>query len=275
MNDNVIESYMNDNTIEIYKIDYSWWDHIFTKKVEIKSKKETLVGTVVPVVNSKKVGICVHGYYGNYKDVSPWAKIFYENGFNVIAPSLRSHGESSGQNISMGYFDKDDIVLWINKAIELFGKDCDIVLFGESMGAATVLLASELNLPPNVKCVIADSSYSNAYEELKYCVEKIGHLPSFLLLPVANFFSKTVNKCDLKKVNPIGSVKKTALPILFIHGLKDNFVPAYMSKAMYDVSNKELCSLYLTQNAIHIQSYAVDTENYKNVFSSFIEKWIS
>lgn len=260
--------------IESYKIDYSWWETIPSKEVEIKAGEETLVGTVLEKSGSKKVGICVHGYYGNFRDLNPWAKILFEEGFNVIAPDLRAHGKSSGQYVSMGYFDKDDIVLWINKAIELFGNDCQIVLFGESMGGATVLMASELNLPSNVKCVVADSAYSNAYQAFEYLVEKRGFLPAFLFLPVANFFSKVFSGCDLKKASPIDSVKKTTLPILFFHGSNDKFVPAYMSKEMFDVSNKQICSIYLTKGAGHIQSFAKDPEGYKKVITCFIEKWI-
>ena len=242
--------------IESYKIDYSWWKTVPSKEVEIKAGEETLVGTVLENKGSKKVGICVHGYYGNFQDLNPWAKILFEEGHNVIAPDLRAHGKSSGQKVSMGYFDKDDIVLWINKAIEMFGEDCQIVLFGESMGGATVLMTSELKLPKNVKCVIAD-------------------LPAFLFLPVANFFSKVFADCDLKKASPIDSIKKSSLPILFLHGLDDKFVPAYMSRDMFDVSNKEICSLYLTKGAGHIKSYAKDPEGYKKVMMSFIEKWLS
>lgn len=260
--------------IESYKIDYSWWETIPSKEVEIKAGEETLVGTVLEKSGSKKVGICVHGYYGNFRDLNPWAKILFEEGFSVIAPDLRAHGKSSGQYVSMGYFDKDDIVLWINKAIELFGNDCQIVLFGESMGGATVLMASELNLPSNVKCVVADSAYSNAYQAFEYLVEKRGFLPAFLFLPVANFFSKVFSGCDLKKASPIDSVKKTTLPILFFHGSNDKFVPAYMSKDMFDVSNKQICSIYLTKGAGHIQSFAKDPEGYKKVITCFIEKWI-
>ena len=260
--------------IESYKIDYSWWETVPSKEIEIKAGEETLVGTVLEKSGSKKVGICVHGYYGNFRDLNPWAKILFEEGFNVIAPDLRAHGKSSGQYVSMGYFDKDDIVLWINKAIELFGVDCQIVLFGESMGGATVLMASELNLPSNVKCVVADSAYSNAYQAFEYLVEKRGFLPAFLFLPVANFFSKVFSGCDLKKASPIDSVKKTTLPILFFHGSNDKFVPAYMSKDMFDVSNKKICSIYLTKGAGHIQSFAKDPEGYKKVMTCFIKKWI-
>ena len=260
--------------LESYKIDYKWWDTVASKKVTIKAGKETLVATVLEKEGSKKVGICVHGYYGNFKDLNPWAKLLFENGFSVIAPNLRAHGESSGQYISMGFYDKDDIVLWIQKAIKMFGEDCEIVLFGESMGAATVLMVSELSIPKNVKCIIADSGYSNAYKELEWVVEKRGFLPAFLLLPVANFFSKIFSKCDLKKANPIGSVKKTTLPILFIHGEADNFVPCFMSKQMFEVSNKEKCSLSLFPGAQHIKSYATDTERYREILLSFIKKWL-
>ena len=255
-----------------YHIDYNWWDTVNCEEISILSNNEKLFASILKNNNSKKVAIVVHGYFGNYKDVNPWAKLFYEEGYNIIAPDLKAHGKSDGNKISMGYFDKNDMLAWINKAIEIFGKNCEIVLFGESMGGATVLMTGDLALPRNVKCIIADSPYSNAYKQMKYVISRKGFLPPFIFLPVANFFSKIFNKSDLKKASPIDSVKNTKIPILFIHGTSDRFVPSYMSCEMFDVSNKIKCKLYLVDGADHIKSYATNPSKYKEIVFSFINK---
>lgn len=259
--------------IDSYKIDYEWWNKQKSEKLLLETEGETLSGNLIKNGNSKKIAIVVHGIFGTHKDLAPQAKILFENGFIILAPDLRAHGETTGKNISMGYFEKNDLVLWIKKLIEVFGKDCQIVLLGISMGGATVLLTSGESLPKNVKCVVSDSGYSNAYLELKSVVNK-ALVPSFIILPQLNFFLKRISKFDLKKASPIESVKKSSLPILFIHGNKDSFVPCKMSKEMFEVSNKEICELQIFNGAIHIQSFATDENLYKNILLNFVDKWV-
>lgn len=260
--------------INDYKIDFSWWDKQNLEKLVMSNNGEKLIAYLIRAKSeSSRVAIVIHGYFGTHKDVMPQAKILLENGYNIIAPDLRTHGESDGKNITMGYLDKNDLILWINKAIEMFGKDCQIVLVGESMGAAIVCSASDIKIP-NVKCIVADSGYKNAYSEMKFILNDWGKIPSWPVLPVANWFSKIFNNCDLKKVNPIASVEKGMMPILFIHGTLDRFVPCYMSKDMYEKSEKNKCELYLVDEAGHIKSFAKDPKKYKKTMINFIDKWI-
>ncbi len=258
--------------LESYNIDYSWWDKVKTEKIVAKSGKEKLSGVILRR-SSNKVAICVHGIFGFYKDMSPQAKFLYEQDYNILAIDLRSHGETTGKYVSMGFFEKDDIVAWTIKAKEIFGATAKIVLLGISMGAATVILASGENLPKNVKCVVADSGYKDAYNQLEYVCKKKLHIPPFLVLPVANVCCKIFAKFDLKRVKPIDAVRKTNLPILFFHGSQDRFVPCHMSKDMFAVSDKTKCELFITEGAGHVQSYAKNKENYQKTLISFLNRW--
>lgn len=269
----IINRTMHKN-IKSYQIDYSWWEKQKTEKLHLESEDNTLSATLIKNEESKKVAILVHGIFGTHKDLQPQAKILLENGFNILAPDLRAHGETTGKEISMGNFEKRDIVLWAKEIVKRFGKDCQIVLLGISMGGATVLLTSGEKLPKNVKCVISDSGYSNAGKELKYVVNR-ALVPSFIILPQLNFFLKRLSFFDLNKVQPIEAVKSTNLPILFIHGSKDTFVPCKMSKEMFEVSNKETCELEIFEGAIHIQSFATNNDRYKITLLNFINKWVS
>ena len=269
----IISSVMNRN-YKKYKIEPTWWNKQKTEEIIINNSGLNLAGLLIRKENSNKVAICVHGLFGTYKDVMPQANLFLENGFSVIAPSHRAHGKSQGKYITMGHYEKDDIVLWIKKAIEIFGQNCQIVLFGISMGGATVLLSAGENLPSNVKCVIADSAYKNGYAQFAAMVHKV-LLPGIVFLPPVNFFFKKISKFNLLNVLPIEAVKKTNLPILFIHGTHDLFVPNHMSKDMFKVSNKENCKLLLVKGAIHIQSFAKNTVEYKKTFTNFVEKWVN
>lgn len=259
--------------IEKYQINYSWWDKQKVEKLVLKTSDNTLSANLIENKSSNKVAILVHGIFGTHKDLQPQAKILLENGFNILAPDLRAHGETTGKEISMGNYEKDDVVLWIKEIVKRFGKNCQIVLLGISMGGATVLLTSGEKLPKNVKCVISDSGYSNARKELKYVINRV-LVPSFIILPQLNFFLKRLSFFNLNKTQPIQAVKTTKLPILFIHGNKDTFVPCKMSQEMFAVSNKEICKLEIFDGAVHIQSFATDNDKYISTLLNFINKWV-
>lgn len=254
----------------LYKIDVEWWDKFDAEEIQVEANKQKLKGFLIKN-NSNKIAICVHGIFGVHQDLAPQAKIFYDAGFNIFAPDLRAHGKSSGKFIGMGFFEKNDLILWINKLVQIFGENCEIVLCGISMGGATVLLCAGENLPKNVKAVVSDSAYSNAYEEIKFLIQKRGHFPWFLILPQMNFFFKVFGKFNLKQVNPKLAVEKTRLPILFFHGKNDKFVPFHFSKEMFEVSNKNQCQLVLT-NAKHIQSYALNEKDYAKTLLEFVNR---
>lgn len=260
------------NLSEEYGINYSWWENIPSEKLEIKIENETHSGILLKR-DSKKIAIVVHGIFGIHKDLAPQAKIFYDNNFNVFAPTLRAHDENKSKYISMGFFEQNDLVCWIRKIVEIFGKDCEIVLFGISMGGATCLLCSDKNLPKNVKCIVSDSAFSSAYDELKYLIKTRGHFPPFFVLPVMNFFFKCFGKFDLKKALPIKAVENSKLPILFFHGENDKFVPAEMSKKMFEMSNKKKCELVLSKDAAHIQSAKFLGQDYEKKLLEFVERW--
>ncbi len=268
----IVLDYINKNAKK-YKIDRKWWDGQTVEKLNIDNGKEKLVGFLVKSEKpSNKFAILVHGYYVSHKDMNAQADIFLKNDFNVFAPDLRSHGESSGKIISMGYYDKDDVILWIKKLIEIYGKNIEIVLYGISMGGATVCMASGEDLPKNVKCVISDCAYDNAYEQFRYILKEKIKLSDFVILDMASRFIKIKGKYDLKKIDPKSAVEKSKLPILFIHGTTDEFVPSYMVKKLYNASNKKKCEIYLVENAGHGESLAKDVEQYENKMMTFTKK---
>lgn len=255
-----------------YSIDKSWWDRQRQEEITIKNDGLNLYAALIRAKSSQsnKVAILVHGYCVSHKEMNAPAEMFLRNGFNVLAPDLRAHGKSDGKTIGMGCFDKYDVVLWIKKCIELFGEKVKIVLFGISMGGATVCLASAENLPKNVKCVISDCSYDNAYNQFEYLIKEKLHLPRLTTIEIANTFIKLIGKYDLKDCDPLGAVKKTTLPIFFIHGTQDEFVPFHMAKNLYDACDKKKCQLYLVEKAGHAQNYTIDPNEYEKRVIYFI-----
>lgn len=256
-----------------YSIDYDWWKQVVNEKLTIKVGKREQSGILVRRPTNK-IAIVVHGIFGIHKDLAPQAKIFYDNNFNVFAPTLRAHGDDKSKYISMGFYEKEDLVLWIKKLVEIFGEECEIALFGISMGAASCLLCANKDLPKNVKCIVSDSAFSSVYDELKYLIKTRGHFPSFFVLPVMNFFFKIFGKFDLAKVSPLESVKNSKLPILFFHGKEDVFVPCCMSEKMFASLKREDSKIVVVPNAGHIQSYKFLGNEYEKNLLDFVNTWV-
>ncbi len=114
--------------------------------------------------DSNKWVITVHGYGSEGIKMSSYSQNFYNMGYNVIMPDLRGHGNSEGDYIGMGWDERLDIIDIINHIVEL-DPDSEIVLFGVSMGAATVMNTSGEILPSNVKAIIEDCGYTSTWDE--------------------------------------------------------------------------------------------------------------
>ena len=140
------------------------------ERVEVTSNDGLkLVGRLYRGKIGAPVDICFHGYRGTgMKDFSMGGAFLIESGHNVIIVDERGCGESEGHTISFGINERKDAVVWCEKAAEIFGKECKIVLFGVSMGATTVLMAlGEEDLPKNVICAVADCPFDSPSDIIK------------------------------------------------------------------------------------------------------------
>ena len=142
-------------TIANYKIDFCWWNKFDFEKLTISaSDGNKLVGHFLKN-STDNLAIIVHGYGADYREMQQYAKFFVEKNYNILCVENRSHGESEGKFIGMGWSDRLDIVDWINKMLDV-NPNFKIVLFGLSMGASAVCMASGEKLPSNVKGIISD-----------------------------------------------------------------------------------------------------------------------
>lgn len=223
---------------------------------------------------SKKYIILVHGISIAYIGSLKYLKLFYKDNFNILVIHQRRHGKSEGLYSTYGYFEKQDVNLWINYLTDRFGKDILLGLHGESMGASTVLQTIPLN--PNINFVIEDCGYSDLYELLKYQIKsdytKPLHYPLYVSLWVSSLFIKLKCKFKLKDVSPIKIVQETTIPIMFIHGNKDTFVPWYMCEDLYNAKKHGLKEILLIEGAAHAEAIEKSTNLYENNVLKFIHK---
>lgn len=226
-----------------------------------------------PQPNGRTV-ILAHGYHHARRQMIPYAKIFYNLGYNVLMPDARSHGESEGSLIGFGWLDRRDYIRWVQRAVLLTQPSEKIVLLGISMGAATVIATSgEDDLPKNVKAVIEDSSFSQLDDQFRYRIASHYHLPARELEPIVSYLTKLEGGYSFKEANIAEQIAKTKVPILFIHGDQDDYVPIEMLDELVEAANVP-CEVYIAEGAGHVQSIVVDPERYQKEISNFLQKYV-
>lgn len=213
--------------------------------------------------------LLIHSYRSDHTFMNPYAERYLEKGYNVIQPDNRAHGESGGAYIGMGYLDQFDILCWINYIIEQ-DPDAEIVLHGVSMGAsALMMLSGQDNLPLNIRAIIEDCGYKSAKDYLSWKLRHKFHMPAIPMLPIANLAIKTMAGYYLYDASAIEGVKRSQIPILFIHGTEDQTVPVDDVYELYEAANC-IKDLMIVDHAGHGESLSIAKEEYWNRIDQFI-----
>ena len=232
-----------------------------------------LAGRYYHVKDEAPVDICFHGWRGNgIRDFCGGSKLSFELGHNVLIVEQRGQGASKGHVMTYGVKEKYDVLSWIDYVNTRFGTNTELYLYGVSMGAATVLMACGLELPANVKAVIADCPYALPAEIIKKVTDEDMKLSFKLFKPLiyaAAFIWGGFNLGD-RLSDCRQAVKKSKLPILIIHGEADKFVPCWMSRTIAE-ANPELIRYESFPGADHGISYMVDTERYEKIVKEFLK----
>ena len=219
--------------------------------------------------------ICVHGYTGEPAEMAPWAHHYARRGFTVIVPAQRGHGDSEGRFVTMGHMEHRDLMQWVN-AIVARDPQARILLDGNSMGAATVLLAcADPRLAPNVVAAVADSAYTNVASQLEMTVSSLLHAPAWTAKPVvawASLWNRLRLGFGFHDVSPLNAVRHMHIPVLFIHGMDDTIVSPRCARELYEACASNDAALLEVPGAVHTAEFAVDPQRYWRTVDAFIDR---
>ena len=230
-----------------------------------------LFGRYYHVQDGAPLHIQFHGYHGAaLRDFCGGNKIVREMGCNSLVIDQRAHGKSGGRVITFGIKERQDCLCWIRYACTRFGEQIPIFLSGVSMGAATVLMASELPLPENVRGILADCPFSSPEAIIKKVVRDMG-LPPRLSFPFVRLGARLFGHFSVTEASAVQAVKQAKVPILLIHGDDDRFVPCEMSKEIA-AACKSPVMLETFPGAGHGLSYMKDTARYIQVTKEFLAR---
>ena len=235
-----------------------------------------LHATFLPKEHAKGTILLFHGYKSCWQiDFGLVLPYYYDTlGYSLLLVDQRAHGQSQGKYLTFGVRERHDVATWAAYAAMHFGPAHPLILDGLSMGAATVLMASELELPASVRGIIADCGFSSPYAIMKSVLHwRCPWLVSGPLLALTGVFTRLFGGFGLREVSATEAVAHTKLPILFIHGTGDQFVPCSMSQAAYDACTGEK-RLILVEGAGHGQSYLVDRPRVQAAVREFLTDYV-
>lgn len=263
------------NRVEALSETKSWLTAVERQKLSMESEDGfTLIAEeFLPAEESHKWVLLLHGYTGWKEEMYPYAYWYYGQGYHVLAPDLRCQGESEGDFIGMGWTDHFDCLRWLDYIIRQ-DEAAEIVIHGQSMGASTALIMTgDADLPKNVKAVISDCAYTDAYSMFGDKAKEWFHLPAFPVVDSACLVLRIRGGYNLKDASALNAVKNSSTPTLFIHGDEDAMISVDMAYELYEAAacKKELL---IVEGAGHAQSQDKDPEAYYGAIQEFLSAFI-
>ena len=215
--------------------------------------------------------ILFHGYRSTaLRDASGGAPFSIKRGYSVLLVDQRAHGLSEGRTITFGIKERRDCLSWVKYIVGRQGEEVRIIIMGVSMGAATVIMAADMDLPSNVKAIAADCPYSSPEEIICTVASGMG-LPAKLMRPFLRLSARLFAGVDIRESSAVRAVENTRIPVFIIHGDDDRFVPCEMSREICR-HNPGMCTLIEVHDAGHGIAYYVDTDKYEKSLEEFFAK---
>lgn len=241
----------------------------------IKSKDDLILHALyLPAESPQRYVLLCHGYRGSsFGDFANIARFLHENHCNLLFIDQRCCGESEGRYITFGAKEQYDIQRWAWYISRRNHEKLPVYLYGESMGASAVLMASAHPLPDTVKGLIADCGFRSMKGQFQDMADNWFHLKHInLLLFRVNLFCKIMAGFQMKNADTIQALKSCKIPVLFFHGLNDTYVEARNSRYNYAVC-KAPKELVLVPGARHLCSSYEDPALYRKKLLEFFNKY--
>lgn len=229
----------------------------------------SLTGHWRPCADAKRTIIAVHGWRSSWADdFALISNFWYENSCNVLYIEQRGQNSSGGDYMGFGMLERYDCLDWARWVNEQCGTGLPLYLVGVSMGAASVLMASGLSLPPNVCGIIADCGYTSAHEIWKHIVKNNLHLSYDLLHSTADTLCKKKIHVEADSYSTLDALRENTIPVLLIHGTDDRFVPVEMTYENYQACTAPK-RLLIVPGADHAMSYYTEPRRYEAALRDF------
>ena len=229
----------------------------------------SLTGHWMCAPQPQRIIIAMHGWRSSWdNDFGMISDFLQDNHCNVLYAEQRGQGNSGGEYMGFGLMERHDCLDWVNWVREHNPQKLPIYLCGISMGASTVLMAGGLELPADVKGIIADCGFTSPVAIWKHVAKKHLHLSYQMCGGPAGKLAKKKIAMAVDTVSCPDALRQCRVPVLFIHGTDDRFVPVEMSYENY-LACAAPKRLFIVPGAEHGMSYLVDPQGYTSAVKAF------
>lgn len=247
-----------------------WIEHIpFSEEIIAAQDGTRLVGKFYRNGASEKTVLLMHGYRSSpMHDFACAFKFYFDKGFNLMVPDQRAHGKSGGKFITFGVKERFDAAAWMEHINTLI--PCgEIYAYGVSMGASTLLMASSLTLPENLRGIIADCGFTSPAAIIKKVIKEDMRFPIFPFYGITRLMTRIVAGFDFEEYSAVTAVEQAQVPILMLHGRADCFVPFSMGEEIFNAARCEKQAVWV-DGADHGCSFMTDPEKCANAIYGFL-----
>lgn len=265
---------LKENRAQLLTQTQEWLETVERRKIQTETQDGyLLVAEEFPAGEGDKWVLLLHGYTGWKEEMYQFAFWYYSQGYSVLVPDLRCQGESEGDFIGMGWTDHYDGELWIDHILAQTPK-AQIVLHGQSMGAATALImAGSPEASEHIMAVVSDSAYTEAYEMFGDKITEWFHLPAAPFVDSACLMLRLRGGYNLRDASPLSAVSESSVPTLFIHGDEDRMIDVGMSYELFEAASCEK-ELFIVEGAGHAQAQDKDPDEYYGRIDAFLKRYL-
>lgn len=265
---------IRENRTKLLTETQEWLETASRRKIQAETAEGyRLVAEEFPAGEGDTWVLLLHGYTGWKEEMYQFAFWYSSQGYSVLVPDLRCQGESEGDFIGMGWTDHYDCELWIDYILAQ-APEAQIVLHGQSMGAATALImAGAPEVSEHIVAVISDSAYTEAYEMFGDKITEWFHLPAAPFVDSACLMLRLRGGYNLRDASPLRAVSESSVPTLFIHGDEDRMIDVGMSCELFEAAACEK-ELFIVEGAGHAQAQDKDPDDYYGRIDAFLKRYL-
>jgi pimeloyl-ACP methyl ester carboxylesterase len=243
--------------------DFPDWGHVIDTKIPAVDEGMLEVWRIKPEGRSRAIVVLAHGWSRNRDRMVSRARVFGKMGFTTVIHSARDHGGST-RNRFMNAFrfaeDIEAVLKWINEPV---------LLYGHSLGAAGAIIVASRN-PGRIKLLFLEGCYARTKEALRKLYSNYNRFLGALFAPTVVLWLDIFNKFRMDKINPIRLAPKIDIPVLIIHGEKDQNFPLDNAWRLRDSFPAARAEFFVAKGADHSSSSL--TTEYPIAIRAFVDR---
>ena len=239
------------------------WGQVLDTRIPTTDGGSLEVWRVDPASHSRGVVVLAHGWSRNRDRMVGRARLFGRLGFSTVMHSARDHGGSTPKRYMNAVRFAEDIeavLSWVNEPV---------LLYGHSAGAAAAIIAASRN-SDRIKLLFLEGCYAKTKEALLSLYRNYNLFFGTFFAPMVIFWMDLFYKRGLDSVNPVKLAPGIDLPVLLIHGSRDQKFPLHHAWRLMNSFPAGHAELFVATDSDH--SSCSLTPEYPVAIQAFVDR---